>query len=175
MNLASRVAITALLVSAVLPSRAETPAERELQQLIEQRDKAIAPINARFNAAAEQLIRKATQAGDLATVEKVKVEMANSALPGSAKSARELKVQLAGTTWRMPSSATVRPGLAATLNFTEKTVEPGGFTYETDAHNKVTIMFKGGDTQVAQISQDGKQMKVLFGKNTFVYELVPRS
>ena len=108
------------------------------------------------------------------TVEKVKAEIANSALPGSAKSAKELKLQLAGTTWKAVPSAPLRGGFAATLNFTEKTVEPGGYSYEADSHNKVTVTFRGGDTQIMQLSQDGKQLKFSYGKGNFVYELVPR-
>jgi hypothetical protein len=174
MKLAFLLATVVSLSCFTLITRAETPAERELQQLIEQRDKALAPILTRFNAAAEQLLKRATQAGDLVMVEKIKAEIANSALPGSAKSAKELRLQLAGTTWRAVPSAPLRGGFAPTLKFTEKTVEPGGYTYEADSHNKVTVTFRGGDTQIMQLSQDGKQMKFSYGKANFTYELVPR-
>jgi hypothetical protein len=169
MKMIHLVSFTLLLLPT---AHAETPYERELQQLIDQRDKALAPVLARFNAAAEQLMKRAAQGGDLETAEKIKAEMAQAAVPGSAKSARELQTQLAGSTWKAGPSATLRPGLAGTLNFTEKTVEPGGYSYVTDAHNKVTLTFKGGDTQVMQLSPDGKQLKVMFGKSTFTYDRV---
>jgi hypothetical protein len=174
MRISFLVTCAVLLLAIAGTSRAETPAARELQQLIEQRDKAIAPIITRFNAAAEQLLKRAMQAGALETVEKVKAEMANAALPGTAKSARELQTQLAGTTWKAVPSAPLRGGFAASLNFTDKTVEPGGYAYEADSHNKVTITFRGGDTQIMQLSQDGKQMKFSFRNSNFVYERVPR-
>src|SRR3954468_21822729 len=111
MNIANPMAFCVLLFVLAPLSPAETPSERELQQLIEQRDKAIAPIISRFNASAEQLLKRAMQAGDLEAAEKIKAEMANAAVPGTAKTAKELQSQLAGTTWKAGPSATLRPGL----------------------------------------------------------------
>jgi hypothetical protein len=70
------------------------PLEQELAQLREQRDKAIAaaaePINRRYQASLEQLLRRATQTSDLATANKIKAEMTGGA------SAPEAATQFAG-------------------------------------------------------------------------------
>ncbi len=73
-------AISILLAAAAIANlRAETPAERELKLLHEQRDKAVAaavePIHRKYQAALEQLLRRATQANDLETALKIKQEM----------------------------------------------------------------------------------------------------
>ncbi len=63
--------------------------ERDLQQLKDQRDKAITaatdPINRRYKAAVEQLIGRATQSKDLETAVKAKAELIDLAtvLPGT--------------------------------------------------------------------------------------------
>ncbi len=151
---------------------ADTAYDRELQQLIDQRNKAVAPIIARFNANAEQLMKRAAQAGDQQTVEKIKAEITNVTVPGEAKTAKDLKTQLVGTSWKAVPSTPLRGGLGATLTFKEQTVEPGGYKYEVDNHNNLTILFNGGDTQPAQLSSDGKKMKLEFRQKTFFYELV---
>ena len=55
---------------------AESPFLREFNQLQEQRDKAITaaiePVNRRYQASLEQLMRKATQANDLDTANRIK-------------------------------------------------------------------------------------------------------
>ena len=146
--------------------------DRELQQLIDQRNKALAPIIARFNANAEQLMKRAAQAGDQQTVDKIKAEISNVTVPGEAKTARDLRSQLIGTSWKAVPSAPLRGGLGATLTFKEQTVEPGGYRYEVDNHNNLTILFNGGDSQPAQLSPDGKKMKMDFRQKSFFYELV---
>ena len=76
-----------LAVSATCILRAETPTEREFKLLQDQRNKAIAaadePINRRYQAALEQLLRRATQSNDLETALKIKQEMGASATSGT--------------------------------------------------------------------------------------------
>jgi len=68
---------------------AQSPYERELQMLKEQRDKSTAdaldPINRRYKAAVEQLVSRATQAKDLEVAVKAKAELddLNTKLPGT--------------------------------------------------------------------------------------------
>lgn len=85
--------ITFSIVVAILASASSTFAqslfERDLQQLKDQRDKAITaatdPINRRYKAALEQLISHATQAKDLEAAVKAKTELTDLAtvLPGT--------------------------------------------------------------------------------------------
>ena len=76
--------IVATLIVASIPClHAESLFERELKQLRDQRDKAVAaaaePINRRYQASLEQLLRRATQGNDLETALKIKQEMGNPA------------------------------------------------------------------------------------------------
>jgi hypothetical protein len=68
---------------AALPEEANSPQENELLKLLQQRDKATAlalsPIEKRFELAAQPLIRKATQAGDQESVEKLQALFKKSA------------------------------------------------------------------------------------------------
>jgi hypothetical protein len=70
------VTLLTLLLAFAASSYGESPYERDLKQLIADRDKARAaaeaPIAARFKASAEQLLKKATQAGDLDAANKIK-------------------------------------------------------------------------------------------------------
>ncbi len=85
--------ITFSIVLIVLTSTssifAQSLFERDLQQLKEQRDKAILtatdPINRRYKVALEQLIGRATQAKDLESAVKAKAELTDLAtvLPGT--------------------------------------------------------------------------------------------
>lgn len=74
-----RISIIAVSALGLTSLFAASPLERELAQLREQRDKAIAaatePINRRYQASLEQLLRRATQANDLDTANKIKAEM----------------------------------------------------------------------------------------------------
>ena len=73
--------ITLILLTAFATSRlfAESPMERELKLLQEQRDKAIAsasePINRKFQASLEQLLHRAMQTNDLDGALKIKQQM----------------------------------------------------------------------------------------------------
>src|SRR5688572_1526977 len=71
---------TALFVTLLLASASgQTDTAREYKQLREQRDKAIAaatePINRRYSASLELLLRRAMQAHDLETAVKIKEEL----------------------------------------------------------------------------------------------------
>ena len=81
-----------LIGFAVTILRAETPAERELKLLQDQRDKAIAiasePINRKYQAALEQLLRRATQSNDLETALKIKQELGTPATSAATSTER---------------------------------------------------------------------------------------
>lgn len=100
-----------LLTSAV----GQTDAARELKQLQDQREKSLTaaaePINRRYQAALEQLQRRATQTNDLDVAVTIKEELRLLAAagmgafpdtanpPSKAKSATESVSRLAGTSW----------------------------------------------------------------------------
>ena len=73
------IIISAFALFSTAPLFAESLFERELKQLTEQRDKALAaaaePINRRYQASLDQLLRRATQANDLDTAIKIKDEI----------------------------------------------------------------------------------------------------
>ena len=79
-------ALTILFVALTVASYGESAYERDLNQLVEQRDKtlaaATAPITARFKASAEQLLRRATQAGDLDAANKINAALAELGVAG---------------------------------------------------------------------------------------------
>jgi len=174
---------------------AESDFERELKQLIEQRDKAraaaIAPIDAKFKVAAEQLLRRATQLGDLDSANKIKAAIdASSGLkpateaPGAHKAANEAPVarevkpaedfrkQFVGTQWKADPKFGLHPGLKDTLSFTEKSVEPYGYSYESNAKNSVTIIFNKGGRQSMTLTPDGKRLEFTFRNKEHAYDLV---
>lgn len=79
-----RICITTALVLLGLipqPLFAQSSYEQELKQLTEDRDRALAsaaePINRRYKASLEQLLRKATQNGDLQTALKIDEALRN--------------------------------------------------------------------------------------------------
>jgi hypothetical protein len=78
-----RISIISLITLSSSALFAASPLERELAQLREQRDKAIAaatePINRRYQTSLEQLLRRATQAADLETANRIKAEMTGGA------------------------------------------------------------------------------------------------
>jgi len=169
--------ITILLCPLIAASYSQSAYERELNQLVEQRDKALAaassPINARFRASAEQLLRRATQGGDLDAANKIKAALETNIEPAPA-AIKDLRKQLGGTTWKSVAGMSLRPGLAETLSFTEKTVEPGDYKYEVDRFNTVIITFKFGDKQVMTLTKGGTRMQLTHGANEHAYELVPK-
>jgi hypothetical protein len=87
---------------------------------------------------------------------------------------KDLRKQLAGTTWNAVPGTSLRGGLAASLTFTEKEVQPGGYRYEVDRHNIVTITFNGGDKQPMTLTKGGTRLQFWQGKTERAYELVPK-
>ncbi len=92
---------TAIITFAALSSLlAQSPYEKELQLLKEQRDKsaeaAVDPINRRYKAAVEQLVSRATQAKDLETAVKAKLEL------------DDLNAQLPGTSWLWTGNSSMK-------------------------------------------------------------------
>jgi hypothetical protein len=83
MKTAALIAIALICSAALL--RAQSTHDREFTQLTEQRDKALAaaaePINRRYQAALEQLLRRATQANNLETAVKIKSALQTLANP----------------------------------------------------------------------------------------------
>ncbi|HYF34207.1 MAG TPA: hypothetical protein VD994_02865 [Prosthecobacter sp.] len=156
-------------------SYGQTAYQKELDQLVEYRDKALAaaaaPINERFQSSAQQLLRRATQAGDLEGATKIK-----EAIEANARSSREgikdIKKELVGTTWKCAPGKPVRGGLGPTFTFTEAGVQPGGFKYEVDRSNTVTITFNQGGTQVMTLTKGGSRLEFSLGATDHVYELV---
>lgn len=157
-------------------SRGETTYERELKELIQQRDQAVAAasaqINARFKVSAEQLLRRATQAGDAEAANKIKEAFGVEA-SSTSESVKNLRKQLIGTTWKAVPGTPLRGGLAETLTFTEKCLEPGGYRYEAEKHNSVTITFTGGDKQTMTLAKAGTRLQFTRNKIEYAYELVP--
>ena len=70
------ITATLLIFAAIFHLHAESPFAREFQQLRDQRDKAAAaaiePINRKYQASLEQLLRRATQGSDLETALHIK-------------------------------------------------------------------------------------------------------
>ena len=85
------ITMAVLLLSSIFHLHAEAPFEREFTLLREQRDKAstaaMEPINRRYQAGLEQLLRRATQGSDLDTALKAKAEL--QALTGKAATAAQ--------------------------------------------------------------------------------------
>ncbi len=101
--------VLALFATPILA--AESAFERDLKQLTEQREKALAaavdPINRRYQTSLEQLLQRATQAKDLDAAVKIRETLANgsgSAVPGDNSkpklSKAALERQLNKTAWR---------------------------------------------------------------------------
>ena len=157
-------------------SYGESDFERELKQLVEQRDKAraaaIAPIDAKFKVAAEQLLRRATQLGDLEAANKIKAAIGGALPRGSAKTVASLREYLLRTKWQSDPKAARRPGLPENLTFTEKTIEPGGQAYEIDSPDTLTITFPKGDKQSMTVKNDGKRLEFTFRGKEHAYEVV---
>lgn len=156
-------------------SHGQSAYQKELDSLIEYRKKAMAaaaaPINERFQATAQQLLRRATQAGDLAAATKIKEAIEENA-QSSRDGIKDMRKELAGTTWRCAPGKPVRGGLGPTFTFTEKDVQPGGFKYDADKSNTVTITFNQGGTQVMTLTKGGSRLEFSLGAVDHVYELV---
>jgi len=93
------------LALALLPPvlHAESAYDREVQQLTEQRDKAAAaavePINRRYQSSLEQLLKRATQAGDLDAAVKIKALLDPLSAGSSTDSEAQLRTALTSAKW----------------------------------------------------------------------------
>ncbi len=98
-------------------ARADSTYERELKRLTDQRDKevatAVAPIQKRFQAAAEQLLRRATQAGDLDAANRIKAQLVAPA-PSAEPSLKQL---IENSRWDWFNSADPVGAPAASIKF----------------------------------------------------------
>ena len=120
------ILFTILALTPTSPIRAESPFEREFKQLREQRDKTVAaavePINRKYQASLDQLLRRATQGNDLETALKIKEAMtqvspgaATSAAPSSDATTQRLAKKLEDTKWYYPN--TVHPVAKQCIEF----------------------------------------------------------
>lgn len=163
------VQISAALLLTTAGVHAQSTYQRELAQLLDQRDKAIAsataPIQARFKQQAELLLQRAKQNNDAAAVAEIQAVVSGEQEPGVV---RDLKRQLNGTKWKLLPNAPVRGGLTANLSFNDKTAEPGGYQYEA-THSSVTVIFNRGGREVLELMPDGKHLR--FAKGPAAYEL----
>lgn len=160
-------------VSVIAPA---SPFEEELEKLIKQRDAAIerevAPINEKFKDAAQEILRRAVQAGDLDAAQKIKAMIESAKAPAPlTERVQDARTQLAGTKWVAEDPTSLRPGFAASLVFTEETVEPGGYRYEATSRRTVSVVFHKGDRQPVELTRGGTQLEVKFKSNTFVYKI----
>lgn len=103
---------------AVSAVAADSPFERDLKQLTEQREKALAtavdPINRRYQASLDQLLQRATQAKDLDAAVKIRealAEVGSSAASGDTSKPKITKAaqerRLNKTAWRETGNAWV--------------------------------------------------------------------
>ena len=108
---------TSLVLLIVLHAVAESPYERDLNQLKGQRDKALTaatdPINRRYKESLDDLLRRATQASDLDAATKIKEEI-NQLGIASPVSISSFTEKLLKQAWTWTSS----PGSRAKLEFT---------------------------------------------------------
>lgn len=112
------VALIVLLSWITGVASADSTYERELKRLSEQRDKevaaAVAPIQKRFQAAAEQLLRRATQAGDLDAANRIKAQLVAS--PHSAEPSLKQIIENSRWDWFNSAEPAGAPAAAITFN-----------------------------------------------------------
>ena len=167
----------------------ETPFERELTQLKEQRDRAAAtavePINRRYKESLDQLLRRATQGNDLDTALKIKTELGTApAIPATPKAGAplpdpkapapaagalmDLKLQLPGTKWKAVNDGHIlefRPG----GTFVEWGVKVGKY----EAKSKERVERIRGDQKnpdILFLTRDGRHLEKNKGFPGFVLE-----
>jgi len=170
------LAIVALLIGALLSrSYGISDTERELKRLMDERDQAIAaataPVTARFKTAAQQLLQRAIQLGDLDAANKIRTAIGDETSTQNALNAagplKDLRNHIAGTKWKAVPGAILPGGLGQALSFTEKTVEPGNYKYDA-LHDNVTITFNHGGKAVLMLARDGVHLQL--PKGPVVYE-----
>ena len=139
----------------------ETAYERELAKLNADVEVALAtatePVYRRYRAAAEQLLRKATQAGDLESANKVLEAI--KAIPGTPKmgkalpqTAEELKAHLHGTVWGVSGDPA-------------KTTAKGSDTITFDKNGTLTHM-KDGKPMTRPVEFQGPRSVKQWGDQT---------
>jgi hypothetical protein len=169
-------AISAILLCSLLSSSyGVSDIERELKRLMDERDQAIAeataPVTARFKTAAEQLLQRALQTGDLDAANKIKTAIGDQASTQNALNAagplKDLRNHIAGTKWKAMPNAILPGGLGQNLSFTEKTVEPGNYRYDA-LHDSVTVTFNHGGKAVLMLAHDGVHLQL--PKGPMIYE-----
>ena len=146
---------------------AQTAAARELMQAQEQRDKALAaaaePINRRYQASLEALVRRATQAGDLTTSIKIREELEKLGAPGAATGPligttemqrNQLRARLRGSTWLWGSKTF--------------TLHPDGTTSGSWLPRKGTWKITGPRTAELVISNAADTKKVIFDDEVLI-------
>ena len=148
-------------VTATSALHAETSFERELKQLQEQRDKAIAsaaePINRRYQTSLEQLLRHTTQANDLETAVKIKAELQNLQATVSASSTASptaSKAEYVDTEWTWGDPT--KKDSQHTVKFlrSAKATGPYGETWTYKAITLNTIEISQNDKQTWKITFD---------------------
>lgn len=95
-----------------------------------------------------------------------------AATPGTdakGKAIISLRKDLPGTKWKAVPQASLRGGLVASISFTDKTVEPGGYKYEAVTRS-LTMTFTHGAKLSLDLSKDGKHLE--YPRGEIVYELV---
>jgi hypothetical protein len=169
--------LVTLVCTLAVPSYGVSDSERELKRLIEERDQAIAaataPITERFKTAAEQLLKRALQDGDLDAANKIRTAVGDQASTQNALNAagplKDLRYHIAGTKWKAIPNAILPGGLGAMLTFTEKTVEPGNYRYDA-LHDTVTVTFNHGGKAVLMLAKDGVHLQLPRGP--IIYERI---
>jgi hypothetical protein len=82
---------------------------------------------------------------------------------------KNLRKELPGTKWKAVAGAQLKGGLVASMSFTEKTVEPGGYKYEA-LSKSLTMTFTHGAKLELELSKDGKHLE--YPRGAIVFERV---
>lgn len=140
----------------------ESQSERELAQLREQRDKAIAaavdPINRRYHASLDQLLRKATQSNDLEAAVKIQNEL-KGIQPTSLL--LDLRASIEGTQWTWE-----RPGVRESMTLRKDGVVQHDFftgKWEIIGPRSVRIYASKSDT-VLEFNEEVTSYKATSGE-----------
>ena len=144
--------------------RADSASERELTQAREQRDKAVAfavePINRRYQATLEQLLRKATQANDLETAVKIQNEL-KTLQPAS--SSTDLRTAIEGKEWTWE-----RPGVSEWIKFNKggTLLHKVGWTgtWEIAGPRTVNITTPNNSSAVLEFNDSANSYKAIAGR-----------
>ena len=119
------------IIFLALPSYAVTDAAREFERLTQEKDKELAaaavPIMKRYQAALEQLLRRASQTGDAETAVKVGEVLKQMGTEGKPKTAGDLKAQLLSGNWDWWVNDSCKGESLARIDFLENgSVRNGG-------------------------------------------------